>query len=196
MISPAVGGNFAELAGAFSNKEYQMLKGLLVMILTMGTSAVFAANEAKLNDGQIAKILMTVDEGEIDAGELAEDKAQSPEVKDFAKMMITQHKQNKKDTKGLAEHNKLDAKKSDLMKQIEQDNKSAKRSLKEAEGKNFDKTYVDAMVAGHEKALQLLDNSLLPAAQNTDLRNHLTKTREAVAMHLDHAKKLQLGLKR
>jgi putative membrane protein len=169
----------------------------MVFTLTIWTASAFAAAHAAtpaLNDGQIAKVLMTVNEGEIEAGELAEDKAKRPEVKDFAKMMISQHKQNKKDTKGLAENNKLDTKKSDLMKSIEQDNKTAKKDLKEADAKSFDKAYVDAMVNGHEKVLALLDNTLIPAAQNAALRDHLTKTRGAVAAHLDHAKKLQMGI--
>lgn len=105
-----------------------------------------------------------------------------------------EHKQNKKETKTVADKNKLDTKDSDLFKSLKDDHKAGKKDLKKNDKSAFDKAYVDMMVTGHEKVLATLDNSLIPNAQNTDLRNHLMKTRGAVAAHLDHAKKLQMGM--
>ena len=54
-----------------------------------------------------------------------------------------------------------------------------------------EKAYIDAMVKGHQEALSLIDDRLLPAAQDTNVRTFLTNSREHVAMHLERAKALQ-----
>ena len=62
-------------------------------------------------------------------------------------------------------------------------------------GDEYNKAYVDAMVAGHEQALKLIDNNLLKNAKNSDLKSFMTDTRAAVSHHLDEAKKLQEKMK-
>jgi putative membrane protein len=47
------------------------------------------------------------------------------------------------------------------------------------------------MVKGHEEALALLDDKLIPAASSENARAHLTETRASVAEHLQRAKALQ-----
>jgi len=48
----------------------------------------------------------------------------------------------------------------------------------------------------HTKALAMIDGQLLPGAKNALLRQHLTKTRTAVASHLEQARRLQASLNR
>jgi len=177
-----------------------MIKSVLILAAGffsfVGARAMAAetASGAALNDGQIAKVVMTVDEGEIDASEMALKKTKNSQVKDLAKMMVDQHKQNKKDTKSVVSKNKLDTKDSEVYETVKENNKAVAKDLKDADKNAFDKKYVDDMVDGHQKALALLDDKLIPAAQNSALKDHLNKTRTAVQTHLDHAKQLQSSL--
>ncbi|MBC7741570.1 MAG: DUF4142 domain-containing protein, partial [Bdellovibrionaceae bacterium] len=58
-----------------------------------------------------------------------------------------------------------------------------------------DNAYVNQQVTMHEKALSTLNDTLIPQASSAELKSHLEKTRGAVSMHLDHAKKMQAQLK-
>ncbi|XQU71701.1 Membrane protein [Cupriavidus sp. H18C1] len=63
------------------------------------------------NDAQIAAIVVTANQVDIDAGELARTKAKSKEVKEFAELMVTDHSSVNKSAMDLAK--KLDLKPED-----------------------------------------------------------------------------------
>ena len=58
-------------------------------------------------------------------------------------------------------------------------------------GKEFDKAYIDNEVAYHQTVLDAIDKTLIPNAQNADLKALLEKVRPAIQAHLDMAKKIQ-----
>jgi putative membrane protein len=49
-------------------------------------------------------------------------------------------------------------------------------------------------VAYHEAVIETLDKTLIPNAQNAELKALLVATRPAFEAHLDHAKKVQASL--
>jgi putative membrane protein len=67
-------------------------------------------------------------------------------------------------------------------------------SLKTLKGAAFDKAYIDHEVAYHQQVLDALDKTLIPNAQNAELKALLVKVRPAFVAHLDHAKQLQSSL--
>src|SRR4051812_19528077 len=62
---------------------------LIAALFLMPTSAALA--DDGLNDAQIAHIVVTANQVDIDAGKLAQTAAKDPEVKSFAKQMIVDH---------------------------------------------------------------------------------------------------------
>src|SRR3569832_2172335 len=66
--------------------------------------------------------------------------------------------------------------------------------LKKLKGKEFDKEYVDHEVAYHQQVLDAIDKTLIPSAQNAELKDLITKVRPAIAAHLEHAKHLQMEM--
>lgn len=171
----------------------------LALTITTLSLAVFsvsapAANEKsaekKMTDGEIAQTLITINEGEIDAGKYAERHAQKPEVKEYAKMMVDEHQANVKATKAMAKKEGISPKKNDDAKDIMADAKKSNEDLKKADKASLDKTYLNEQVKMHESALSKLKDDLIPNSTNTSLKEHLQKTSEAVAKHLEHAKAL------
>ena len=145
---------------------------------------------ANVTDGESAKIMVTLNEGEIDAARMAEKRATNKGVKDFAKMMENQHKTNEKETKRIAKTEKIDLKESDTSKALKGETTDAGKTLKSASKEDFDKTYMDQRVAMHQKALDTV-NSLIQSAQDETYKQHLEKTRDAISAHLAHAKQVQ-----
>jgi len=66
--------------------------------------------------------------------------------------------------------------------------------LKALNGHVFDKAYIDHEVAYHEAVLAAVDKTLIPSAQNAELKALLVKVRPAFVAHLEHAKHLQAAL--
>jgi putative membrane protein len=67
-------------------------------------------------------------------------------------------------------------------------------ALKKLSGAAFDKAYVDHEVAYHEAVISAVDKTLIPSAQNAELKALLVKVRPAFVAHLEHAKQLQASL--
>src|SRR5215467_15475330 len=61
-----------------------------LLVFAFGASAAWAQG-AGPTDAQIAAIVVTANQVDIDAGKLAKSKAHSPQVKEFAQRMITDH---------------------------------------------------------------------------------------------------------
>ena len=163
-----------------------------------GTTDMMAKTSSTMpvafSDGESAEVMMTLNEGEIDIGQLAKRKATNKQVKDYAKMMVDQHKQNEKDTKRLARKQDLDFKKTDMSKSLEAQAEDAEKTLKKTSKDDFDRAYMNQQVARHEKALKTVE-SLIESAQNNAYKAHLEKTRDAITVHLAHAKEVQAMVK-
>lgn len=159
---------------------------------TPNAPPVANATVAQLTDENVVHIVATADQGEIDAGKLAASKAKNKEVKDFAKMMVTEHKQNEKDSKSLAKKSKLKAKDNDISKGLKKSSKEAIASLKKLKGADFDKAYITNQIAMHEQILNDLDTKLIPAAKNPELKSHLEMTKTHVQSHLAKARDLEI----
>src|SRR3954452_16274906 len=69
-----------------------MCMRLSALIVALGMAAPVAAGPAgSINDAQIASIVVTANQVDIDAGKVAAAKTTNPEVKTFAQLMVTDH---------------------------------------------------------------------------------------------------------
>ena len=168
-------------------------RALAVALLAAGASVTLAQSGGP-NDAQIAAIVVTANQVDIDAGKLAQSKSTNSDVKAFGKQMVTDHTGVNKAATDLV--TKLKVKPQDnptaqSMKQGGADNVAHLRTLK---GAAFDKAYVDHEVDYHQQVIDAMDKTLIPAAQNAELKALLVKVRPAFVAHLDHAKHLQSSL--
>ena len=67
-------------------------------------------------------------------------------------------------------------------------------NLKTLKGAAFDKAYIDHEVVYHQQVIDAIDKTLIPSAQNAELKALLVKVRPAFIAHLDHAKHLQASM--
>lgn len=147
-----------------------------------------------LTDGQIAAFLAAANKAEIQTSELVK-KSKNAEVRKLAAEMIKDHKAA--DTKATALCSKASITPEatgDQVQAVESKAQAAMEQLKGLKGAELDKAYVDAQVTMHQDVIDAVDQKLLPAAQNADLKAFINEIRPALQAHLDHAKAVQAKL--
>ena len=114
---------------------------------------------------------------EVAIGNLAEQKAQSEDIKSFGKRMVTDHSKANDELKSIASQ------------------KGAQLPAKEPNIKwTSDKAYVDTMVRDHEKDLAEFKEQA-SSATDPDVKKFADDTAKMIKEHLDLAKETQSKLK-
>ncbi len=147
------------------------------------------------NDAQIAHIVVTANQVDIDAGKLAERKSKSKEVKAFGKQMVTDHSGVNKQAVALAKKLKVTPQDNPTSQSLKSGGAENVKALSAMSGAAFEKAYVDHEVTYHEQVLDAIDKVLIPNAKNEELKGLITKVRPAIAAHLEHARMLQKSMK-
>jgi putative membrane protein len=166
----------------------------IAVALATSLSLASAFAQSGPTDPQIAGIVVTANQIDIDAGKLAKSRTKNQEVSKFAQQMITDHTAVNKQAGALAKKLGVTPADSDTSKSLKSGAQKNVANLKGLKGAAFDKAYVDHEVAYHQAVLDAIDKVLIPSAQNAELKDLITKVRPAIAAHLDHAKMIQSSL--
>ena len=146
------------------------------------------------NDAQIASIVVTANQVDIDAGKLAESKGGTAEVKAFGKSMVTDHSAVNKQATDLAKKLKLTPEDNATSKSLKAGGETNLADLKKLKGAAFDKAYIDHEVAYHEQVIDAIKTTLIPNAKNAELKALLQSGLPLFEGHLEHAKQIQASL--
>jgi putative membrane protein len=150
------------------------------------------AEAATLTDGQIANILATVDNGEIEQAQVALTKTSNPQVRDFANMMVNQHTTSKQQATQLSEQTKIIPSPSPQANKLQTNGAQLLEKFNAANPTDFDKLYIEAQIDQHKEVLELLNDKLIPAAKDPQLKQQLSATQNMVQHHIDQAEKISL----
>ncbi len=128
---------------------------------------------------------------EVELGKLAASKAQNAEVKAFAQKMVEDHSKAGEELKALAAQKKVT-----LPTDVLPTHKEIMAKLSKLSGADFDKEYVTAMVAAHEKDVAAFENVSKTAA-DADVKAFAAKTLPTLKMHLEMIKGMaeKMGVK-
>ena len=171
------------------------MKASLVLTGALLFCGAAVASAQKVTDPQIASIVVTANQVDIDAGKLASSMGTNPEVKKFGQMMVTDHTGVNKQATDLVTKLKVTPEDNPTSKSLKDGGTKNVANLKTLKGAAFDKAYIDHEVAYHQQVLDAVDNTLIPNASNAELKALLVKVRPAFAAHLAEAKKIQGSLK-
>jgi putative membrane protein len=139
-------------------------------------SADIAGKSAPLTDPNIVALLDEANKADSAAGALAVTKATSKEVKDFAKLMMSEHH-------ALREAGQQLAKKLNVT--------PAPPALESTpKGPEFDRVYIEQEIAAHKAVLDLAENAH-GQAQNEQLKALIEQAKPVIQKHLDQAEKLK-----
>jgi putative membrane protein len=146
-------------------------------------------------DPQIAAIVVTANQVDIDAGKFAESRSKNKEVKAFARQMVTDHSGVNRSATALVTRLKVTPEDNATSASLKSGGDANLQHLKTLKGSAFDRAYIDNEVTYHQNVLDAIDHTLIPSAKNAELKALLVKVRPAFEAHLAHAKQIQTALK-
>lgn len=152
------------------------------------------ASAQGVSDAQIASIVVTANQVDIDAGKVARSMAASAEVRKFAEQMITDHTGVNKSAVDLVTKLKVTPEDNPTSQSLKSGGDKNIANLKTLKGAAFDKAYIDHEVAYHQQVIDAMDKTLIPSATNAELKALLVKVRPAFVAHLEHAKHVQSSI--
>ncbi|MGA0557333.1 DUF4142 domain-containing protein [Larkinella sp. VNQ87] len=126
---------------------------------------------------------------EVELGKLAAQKAQSPQVKDFAAMMVTEHSKANEELKALTATKNIT-----IPATLSEDHQKHVDDLSKLSGAEFDKEYVKLMVDDHKEDIDLFKEASF-GAKDADVKAFAGKTLPTLQKHYDAAKAIQDGMK-
>jgi putative membrane protein len=126
---------------------------------------------------------------EIEAGQLAANKAAAATVKEFGNMMVKDHGEAQAKLKNIA--SSLSFKTPDS---ADADHKKMKTTLEGLSGKTFDKAYIDGQVEDHIATVALFEKEI-SIGSNAQLKAFASSTLIHIKMHLEKAQQLQSTFK-
>ena len=164
---------------------------IFVSALLLSASGVSAQT---VTDAQIASIVVTANQVDIDAGKLAASTSKSADVKKFAQLMVTDHTGVNQQAVALVTRLKVTPEDNETSRGLKAGGEKNVAALKTLKGAAFDKAYVDHEVAYHQAVIDAVDKTLIPNARNEELKALLVKVRPAFVAHLEHAKHIAAAI--
>ena len=167
----------------------------LFAVAIMTSSAALAQPAGKPTDPQIAHIAYTAGQIDIQAAQLALKRSKNRDVKAFANDMVRDHKDV--NAKALALVKKLKVKPQDnpTSRTLVQQAEAKRKELSKLKGADFDKAYAQNEVAYHQQVNDAVQNTLIPSAENSELKQLLSTGLQIFQGHQQHAEQLAQGLK-
>jgi putative membrane protein len=163
-----------------------------VLALSLAVSGAVSAQ--KPTDPQIAHIAATAHSIDIERGKMAQKKSKNPEVKQFAEQMVNDHSAGLKEAQALLKKLGVTAEDNPTSKSLQAQAKQEKAKLDKLKGGAFDKEYINHEVAYHKAVIDAVKNTLIPNAQNAELKQLLTDAGPTLEGHLRHAENIQAQL--
>lgn len=102
--------------------------------------------------GRLLAMIRTVSEGEVELGKLAQERASSPAVKEYANKLVTEHQQDIDAVEKLAKNKNipLDRAESDpFLRAKKSEHEEAQKQLSSLSGADFDKQFMMLQPGGH-----------------------------------------------
>ena len=147
-------------------------------------------NKPKLTDANIVALLDEANKADSTAGALASTKATNPAVKNFAKLMMSEHHALRLQGQQLAKQLKVTPEPvaNDPLKPLVESETTALKST--PKGAEFDRVYIEQEITAHKAVLDLADEAH-DQAQNEQLKALIEKAKPVIEKHMDQAQQIQ-----
>lgn len=167
----------------------------LVAALALTAASAAQAEAAKPNDAQIAHIAYTAGAIDIAAGQQALKTSKNKAVRTFAEEMVRDHTAVNDQALALVKRLGVTPQDNPTSTSLKKDADAKLQQLAKLSGAAFDKAYVQNEVAFHKTVNGALDATLIPNAQNTELKDLLQTGLKLFREHEAHAEHLAAQVK-
>lgn len=171
------------------------MAGLIALFASAHPSTALAQGAAPaLNDPTIIAIFDAANTYDMETGSLAVSKGHSKDVREFGAMLVRDHRNVRTQGRALAKSLKVvPTPPRDFA--LAKAHVAAMKSLRAANGKAFDRAFLQHEIDFHNAVIDAVTKSLLPAIQNAQLKDLVTKVAPAFVAHRDRAQSLLDGMK-
>jgi putative membrane protein len=118
-------------------------------------------------------------------GTMAQEKSQNKDVQDYGKMLVKDHNDALQKLVDLMNKNGMGQ-----PKQLPEERSQAIKDMQGLSGAAFDTKFLEMMVEGHQKAIEMFRRAA-DSAQNTDVRDYAKDMLSTLEKHLKDAENLQ-----
>ena len=172
--------------------NFRLGAALSAIVLTAG---VALAQGGKPNDAQIAHIAYTAGNIDVAAAKQALRKSKNPQVRAFAQDMVRDHTAVNQKALALVKKLKVTPEDNATSQSLKKDADAKLADYAKLNGAAFDKTYAENEVAYHKTVNGALESTLIPSAQNPELKSLLETGLKIFQGHQQHAEQLAASLK-
>lgn len=158
--------------------------------LALAPLTVAAAQEAGPTDAQIAHIAWTAGQLDIAAARQALEKSRNPEVRAFAELMARDHAAVNEQAVALVTKLAVTPEDNPTSAALTEAAKATHERLAALEGEAFDAAYVANEAAFHRTVNGALEGTLIPEADNAELKALLETGLSLFRSHQTHAEHL------
>lgn len=163
---------------------------ILVLAGALALGPAAAAQDAGINDAQIAHIAYTAGQLDVEAGRQALAKTTDPEVRAFAETMMRDHAAVNDQALALVGRLNVTPEANPVSARLTEQAAATRERLAALEGEAFDRVYVENEVAFHRTVNEALSGTLIPSARNAELKALLETGLELFPAHQAHAEQL------
>jgi putative membrane protein len=167
----------------------------LAAAVCFAAASAMAQSTGKPTDPQIADIAYTAGQIDIEQAIDALKKTQNKAVRSYAEEMIRDHLAVNNKILVLCDKLKVTPESNDTSKTMYKEAHLKREELRALSGTAFDKAYAENEVAYHEAVIGAVESTLIPAAQNAQLKSLLETGLKLFKEHQKHAEKLVGELK-
>ena len=169
-------------------------KFCLIAAASLLAGSASAAGTAP-TDPQIAHIAYTAGTIDIEAAKLALQKSKSKAVREFASEMVRDHEAVNEKALALVKKLHVTPEQNPTSEGLTKQAAATKAKLQKLHGKAFDKAYAANEVAYHQTVNGALKSTLIPSANNGELKSLLETGLTLFGEHQKHAEHLSASLK-
>ncbi|UVT20352.1 MAG: DUF4142 domain-containing protein [Nitrospira sp.] len=174
------------------------MKSIVMVAVAMGACALLSACSlaqrympgATMSDADVLGVFNSINRSEVDAGQLARERASSEEVRAYASRMVKEHDATLQDTSQLAQRIRLEAHHPALAASVDNTHHKAMDNLREKAGPNFDKAYMKYQIKLHEQSVDLVKD-MADAVNDPQFQRFLQQVRPELQSHLEAAQTVQ-----
>ena len=166
---------------------------LLLAALSLGFISITHAQNNN-SAPEVASTLYSINKAQIETSQVAKNKTSNDSVLKFANKMISEHKNSQDQLNKILKANKIGRITSADARTIRSESRKAIRAMKKVNGITFDQTYMDYEINSHKKALNAINDYILPRVQNAELKNYTLAMKQNIMNHLQEAQQIRTNI--
>jgi putative membrane protein len=192
MLDPSI--KFLWRLIVFFARKSVLMSAVALSLVAYQAAPARAQASGKLDDPTIVAIFDAANTWDMETGQLGVSRSRNPEIREFGRMLVRDHRMVRSQGRDLAKSlNVRPTPPSNFA--LAKSHAQAMKKLRTLRGVAFDRAFLQNEVDFHNAVIDAVTKTLLPAIQNAQLKDLVTKVAPAFVAHRDKAQSLLNNLK-